>query len=222
MAQSLRGFTQQTSASSSPTISTSGETAVDSVERSSSNIICLHCHELTQTSYNNRLDPAEDLDRPCHGWPELVNLIVKNPGFEAFQAFRDLNIKSLLYYQAELVKLRKDLHRLEWNDHRKGKFDDAHKLCSRVDTLLLSEGDTDKRAQRQIKLVKKIRGVLKEYSKILTQKHYPKCTRANSNGFQKMLHCCSIRKSISFQKPTASMSTVSAHGCESLVREIST
>lgn len=81
-------------------------------------------------------DASYDLKQPCHGWPELVNLMVQNPHFESYQAFRDLNIKSLLYYQAELVQLRRDLHGIEWRDHRKGGV--STRLCANVRSLLLT------------------------------------------------------------------------------------
>jgi len=92
----------------------------------------------------------------------------RNPGFESFQAFRDLNIKSLLYYQAELVGIREELLKVEWKDHINGGFEDSDQLCERVDTLLLTETkDGKEKAERQIQLIKKMRRVLKEYSKII-------------------------------------------------------
>jgi hypothetical protein len=92
--------------------------------------------------------------------------MVDQPGLESFQPFRDLNIKSLLYYQAELVQLRQDLHALEWEDHRKGGG--AVLLCENVDKLLASAQFSE-----QLSKVKEIRGVLKEYSKKLTQMLIP-------------------------------------------------
>jgi hypothetical protein len=76
----------------------------------------IHCNTYpacTHYDEDDERDASHDLKQPCHGWPELVKVMVESPGFEAFQAFRDLNIKSLLYYQAELVKLRRQLHALE-------------------------------------------------------------------------------------------------------------
>ena len=112
-------------------------------------------------------DASHDLKQPCHGWPKLVDVMVENPDFESFQAFRDLNIKSLLYYQAELVQLREDLHALEWEDHRKGGK--SARSCSSVRSLLLSADRKEGGAQDQLNKIKKIREVLKEYSKIFAQ-----------------------------------------------------
>jgi hypothetical protein len=76
--------------------------------------------------------------------------MAKTPDFTALPRFRDLNVKSLLYYQVELTKLRKRLHRQEYRD--------ANKYAERADFLI-----TDKNS-KQYKLIKKIRKVLKEYS----------------------------------------------------------
>jgi len=117
------------------------------------------CCNYVEDDYN---DASLDLKQPCHGWPALVNVMVENPGFESFQAFRDLNLKSLLYYQAELVQLRKELHEIEWQDHRKGA--DAQGYCSNIRRLLLTErGSVED--QKQLNKIKEIREVLGDYSK---------------------------------------------------------
>jgi hypothetical protein len=99
-----------------------------------------------------------------HGWPALAKVFEKNPSWEAFPAFRDLNIKSLLYYQCELTGLREELHVLEWNDHVEGHGEDTAKFNSRADSLLASRGNEDERAHRQIDLINKIRETLDKYS----------------------------------------------------------
>src|SRR6266496_2111991 len=92
---------------STPT-SLSGTTDVSESPKSSG---CPHCIDFDT-------DPKDDLSRPLHGWPELAKTIEKYPDFEAFPTFRDLNIKSLLYYQCQLSQLREELHEIEWMDHR--------------------------------------------------------------------------------------------------------
>jgi predicted Rdx family selenoprotein len=94
----------------------------------------------------------------------------KHPGFESFQAFRDLRIKSLLYYQAELVKLRQELHILEWENHSDGGFPSSKQLSERLDFLLKTEtmsslGDPEGKGKKQILKIKEIERVLKEYGK---------------------------------------------------------
>ena len=90
---------------------------------------------------------------PIQGWPQLALLMAKTPDFATFSRFRDLNIKSLLYYQAQLTVLRKKLHDLEYADAGKGKI-----WAERADKLV-EDTKSD-----QFLLVKDIRIVLKEYS----------------------------------------------------------
>ena len=99
---------------------------------------------------------------PVEGWPQVALLMAKTPDFAAFSRFRDLNIKSLLYYQAQLTTLRKDLHKREYADQR-GTDQEAAKFASRADFLMTTEGSA------QFKLIKEIREVLKEYSKLTTK-----------------------------------------------------
>ena len=141
---------------------------------------CPKCHSERPPSWENRLDPKFNLDQPLHGWPELARAIETYADFEAFPAFRDLNIKSLLYYQCELTALRKKLHEQEWEDHL-SQSGDAPKFNSRVDFLLLSEPppqsqpqpqgnaddyeeEEDDENHEQMELINKIRIVLEKYS----------------------------------------------------------
>jgi hypothetical protein len=126
---------------------------------------CMISHACSHFDEDDDGDASLDLKQPCHGWPKLVDVMVEHPGFESFQAFRDLNLKSLLYYQAELVQLREELHEIEWQDHRKGG--EQKDFCSDIQTLLLTRKDGEA-AQKQLKKIKRIREVLKEYSKTLT------------------------------------------------------
>jgi hypothetical protein len=105
-------------------------------------------------------DVEEDLDVPVPGWPHVATLMAKTPDFASFSRFRDLNIKSLLYYQAELTKLRKKLHKQEWEDYRRGD-NKARNYAERADYLINSK---KKDGHKQWKLVKEIRIILKEYS----------------------------------------------------------
>jgi len=105
--------------------------------------------------------------RPVHGWPALAQLMANTPDFATFARFRDLNVKSLLYYQAELTSLRAQLHHTEWKDHLFGNFPHHDELTANVEFLVNTDSlfMSSKRPGRQIRLVRRIRGVLKEYSK---------------------------------------------------------
>jgi hypothetical protein len=149
--------TQGSEPSSTPTSQSSSHETVGR--------FCLAC---SQTSWDGNEDPEDDVNQPLHGWPELAKKIAENPDFEAFPLFKDLNIKSLLYYQAELDELRTELHETEWKDHRRGQFKDAEKLGERVDYLLKTKDSEDVEERHQMKLMARIRAVLKEYSEFIT------------------------------------------------------
>ncbi|PQE03097.1 hypothetical protein CJF31_00011630 [Rutstroemia sp. NJR-2017a BVV2] len=85
-------------------------------------------------------DPHEN---PLLGWPSVTQLIVKHPDFEAFQIFKDLNIKSLLYYQAELEELRRRLHILEHEDPINGESPDAKYWAQNLSSFVLIDDTTD-------------------------------------------------------------------------------
>jgi hypothetical protein len=112
----------------------------------------------------HRPDVMEDLNRPLAGWPELAHLMMKIPDFELFQAFTDLNIKSLLLYQAQLDELRRELHKLEWHDYYSDAFEGSREYSQRLDFLRFGGDLEDERARRQWQLMSEIRSVLGEHS----------------------------------------------------------
>jgi hypothetical protein len=121
----------------------------------------------TRTSYDEKLEPKDDLSKPHPGWPQLAKLISETPDFEAFPAFTDLNVKSLLYYQAELTMLRKKLHAAEYADAQQTlDHDDLEPsaYAKRLDALFLSRSANNPKWQKQWKLIRQIRELLKEYS----------------------------------------------------------
>jgi hypothetical protein len=112
-------------------------------------------------------DAAEDLGRPLPGWPEVAKLISVTPGYEAFSAFRDLHIKSLLYYQNELSMLRNKLHKVEYDDFRRGQDggdEDTSRYRENLDYLLRSRVLPNRRDRKQWEIIMQMRGLLKEYS----------------------------------------------------------
>jgi hypothetical protein len=106
-------------------------------------------------------DVTKDLTNPVEGWPRVALLMAKTPDFAAFSRFRDLNIKSLLYYQAQLTNLKKRLHELEYKDAL-SKDKSKEKFASRADFLMTSDSE-------QFKLITEIRLLLKEYNEALLQ-----------------------------------------------------
>ncbi|KAF2449756.1 hypothetical protein P171DRAFT_351404 [Karstenula rhodostoma CBS 690.94] len=95
------------------------------------------------------------------GWPQLAQLMADQPDFAAFPRFRDLNVKSLLYYQVELNSLRKKLHKLEHAD----KAHSRNKTYSLYADTLVNEAN----ASEQLQTMRNIRMTLKEYNEALLQ-----------------------------------------------------
>lgn len=151
--------------SESPTIVDSNEqpqTATTDYDGSDDEDECEVCIK------NGRLgkgDPtAEELEKALHGWPAVAELISKHPEFEAFPAFRELNVKSLLYYKAELVELQEELHKCEWKDHTQRNFHSAGRMNAYLSSLRLCKGSGEDGAQNQLRLIEDIRVVLEKYS----------------------------------------------------------
>ncbi|KAH8660977.1 hypothetical protein BGZ60DRAFT_530968 [Tricladium varicosporioides] len=106
-------------------------------------------------------DHIENNDQLEDGWPKLAEFMTKTPDFAAFSRFRDLNIKSLLYYQAQLFAIRKKLRKQEYEDFHGGI--QTKKFAKRADFLMDHEGS------EQFKLIIKMREILKEYNEALLQ-----------------------------------------------------
>ncbi|PMD50781.1 uncharacterized protein K444DRAFT_710955 [Hyaloscypha bicolor E] len=119
-------------------------------------------------------DPADDVNFPVPGWPSLANLISENRALEAFPSFADLSIKSLLYYQAELVYLRKALHKIEYRGYYypSNSGDPSHFFAGNISELhrvrhqaILANRD----CSEQWILIEKIRATLDKYNNALLQ-----------------------------------------------------
>jgi hypothetical protein len=101
------------------------------------------------------------------GWPLLARLMEKNPDFEAFARFRELNVKNLLYYQVELEFLSNMLRTQELLDDEptitfsNGKFS---KFAYNMIQQHKREGGC-----KQWDYVLKIRGCLREYNEAMLQ-----------------------------------------------------
>lgn len=48
----------------------------------------------------------------------LANTMAKHPAMQIFRRFSDLNVKSILYYEAELAFLAEELEEVEGKDHQ--------------------------------------------------------------------------------------------------------
>lgn len=110
---------------------------------------------LSDSSDDDSDAESEDLpEDSIQGWPQLAQLMSKTPDLAAFPRFRDLQVKSLLYYQCELNTLREKLHKLEYTDKKEDKSYNEY-----ADELI-----RDRETSDQFKKIEEIRVVLKKYS----------------------------------------------------------
>lgn len=82
--------------------------------------------EADRASFNH-LSGQQNEGKRIEGWPLLAELMAVTPSFEAFSRFQRLNVKNLLYYQAELKELELSLEEREWGDMRNPLPDDSEK-----------------------------------------------------------------------------------------------
>ncbi|KAF5873537.1 uncharacterized protein Bfra_004999 [Botrytis fragariae] len=168
MAKKLRKITIQAPKSSEPASPTSNSQTDETVIGTPTSP-----PPFTSGPWDEIKDPSKDLNRPLPGWPLVSKLIAQYPDLEAFKAFRDLNIKSLLYYQAELENLSRKLHQAEYNEHRQGEQEGitrASMMAMNLDYYLIhARMDDNKCKSKQVKIMKQIRVVLKEYNDALLQ-----------------------------------------------------
>lgn len=123
----------------------------------------------SSTAYDTSV--ADNVNIPLAGWPKLSRLIAVKPDFQAFPSFADLNIKSLLYYQAELISLRKDLHEIEWTDRRVSKNEESYFYADDLGSLVIARDKDPDDQPEQWKVMEKIRLVLEKYSRLLQHTH---------------------------------------------------
>jgi hypothetical protein len=161
----------------------------------------------------NPCNPANNVNYTVDGWPTLTKVIEQESSLEAFATFTDLNIKSLLYYQAELIYLRKELHRVEWKDFRASEDDCRSRYANNLEFLIAErEGSIASAGSEnplplpeQWILIERIRTTLDKYSK--SGPHQDKSmTNLVGGGFRKILHCCNSRQWRSSGRQTLQMS----------------
>lgn len=99
------------------------------------------------------------------GYPALSRLMGKHAGLGMFKRFAALNMRNLLYMQAELLRKENELEALTLNDNaqavgtlRRGYEGNARKLIESISAV-------EPFASEQWMKMLEIRGLLKEYSK---------------------------------------------------------
>ena len=117
----------------------------------------------TATSSDCKISISSDDDKDI-GYEPLAKLMGRHPEAAAFRRFSTLNMKNLLYYQAELVHLEVKLRTLEARD-QSSKFAGRQKFC-RSWLALSHAGQLPDESGEQWRTFQRIREVLKEYSQL--------------------------------------------------------
>ncbi|KAI0410202.1 hypothetical protein F5X98DRAFT_387608 [Xylaria grammica] len=103
------------------------------------------------------------------GWPRLAQMLAESPKFESFRRFRELNVKTLLYYQAEIAELEKDLMEAENNDTRNKSSKKWEGSYAEYAHRMIQSQDDPNADKKQCDIVLKIRERVREYNRALLQ-----------------------------------------------------
>ena len=99
------------------------------------------------------------------GYPRLAGLLSAKPQTAIFRRFGELNVRNLLYLQAELTVMEHELHEITLEDW---KSDNPRDRAYCTQWTCLDESIGDDRNGHQWKQCLKIREKLNEYSSTLT------------------------------------------------------
>jgi hypothetical protein len=107
------------------------------------------------------LEELADELGPPRGYPQVATFMGTHPELAMVRRFRGLNARNLLYLQAELVQVEIELLECEKKDAQ-DKVDKRKNNYSKNFAWLLKH----KQGNRQYELIERMRGKLKEYSKL--------------------------------------------------------
>ena len=108
--------------------------------------------------------PAIPLDKLVAGYPKLAGRMGLSPELAIFRRFGGLNVRTLLYMQAELVYLENELQKCELDDSHAASQDYRSRYRRNWFWLKESVQHPEGVQSRQVRLVLEIKEKLKEYS----------------------------------------------------------
>lgn len=100
------------------------------------------------------------------GYPTLAGYMGASPEISIFRRFADLNTQTLLHYQAELISLEICLRE---HEAAASKCDDRDPRSRFLRDWQWSNADPNGRLSDQNKIAARIRTVLRDYSKTLSE-----------------------------------------------------
>lgn len=105
------------------------------------------------------------------GYPKLAERIANYPNLASFRMFAALNARNILYFQAELLELEKELRQVEADDQ--ALFLGGSRDNYAASWIWLSGGGRNNPNTTQLQLVKRLRGLLYDYSQSLPHNKNP-------------------------------------------------
>jgi hypothetical protein len=103
------------------------------------------------------------------GYPGLSSLMAHADGFGMFKRFAALNMRNLLYMQAELMSLEDELQLATINDQQAPNTDPRSSYSKSADALRASFRSTEPAVREQWDKALEVRARLKEYSKLFRE-----------------------------------------------------
>jgi len=108
------------------------------------------------------------------GYPGLSRVLAHADGLGMFKRFADLNMRNLLYMQAELMSLEDELEVMTLNDHNEPVGTTRSFYVRSAHRLRASSQCTDPKDRQQWDKILEIRVRLKEYSMLHTRLQAPR------------------------------------------------
>ncbi|KAF2101100.1 hypothetical protein NA57DRAFT_74688 [Rhizodiscina lignyota] len=132
------------------------------------------------------VDADDNVDNGQTGYPGLAELMGKYRDLNIFSRFATLNARNLIYMQAEILYLERELKVITWVKHKSPL--DADRAYEREASTLISSMENE---DSQWNIVLKIREKLKEYNRALLLQskinHLPRARRRNLKILQQTL-----------------------------------
>ena len=139
-------------------------------------------------------------------YPRLSEFMGLWPEVAIFRRFGALNTQNLLFLQAEIAHLERELKNIREREERR---EDERGLLAQRSWFELSQATEDGEYCPQWAVIQEIRSKLSEYSKKIIPS---RSLRSRGSFLMQMPFCCSIRRSVLFMDPRNTTSAVSANG----------
>lgn len=106
----------------------------------------------------------EEMHSPPKGYPQVATFMANNPEMMVVRRFGGLNVRNLLYLQAELIRIEKELLECEIRDAESKVGEEHDRRRYPRDYLAVFNSRNEVGRNNQWLLIHEMRAKLKEYS----------------------------------------------------------